>query len=341
MPTNRVNLDVTQYVRVTPDPLIPVSLWLQSHRDTVRLAFSDVQPAKGNTVFHELGGEHETLNIDVVETPLWVLATSDRCALTYSDERIPIEISDRGGIGTAVFIQDQTTPLLDLLFLNKLGEFQLAVDTDPTSRFFTAASGHGIVVDNTIELANAENFTQSRVIGVVGDVIEIDDIIGDVYTTGNNFNRSTSDMRVDGSTTPVVFSLKPDPGQAGDINGIRFSIQSANSMDFSTFGSAPTLRVGCLFRVKRPNGAFINIFNFKSNGAFANRAFEHYFQTKVGGGLHSFIAKAEFNGQDNHGVVVRLDGDLGEELQIVVQDDLSALNQALIIASAQGSGIQG
>ena len=130
-------------------------------------------------------------------------------------------------------------------------------------------------------------------------------------------------------------------GQSGDINGIRFSIQSSNSMDFSTFGSAPDLSVGCLLRVKRSNGAFINVFNFKSNGAFANRAFEHYFQSKIGGGLYSFIAKGEFNGQDNNGVVVRLDGDLGEELQIVVQDDLSALNQALILASAQGSGIQG
>tara|TARA_R110000787_G_C13443392_1_gene446701 strand:+ start:24241 stop:24351 length:111 start_codon:yes stop_codon:yes gene_type:complete len=36
-----------------------------------------------------------------------------------------------------------------------------------------------------------------------------------------------------------------------------------------------------------------------------------------------------------------VDGDLGEELQIVVQDDLTLISQELIEASAEGSGIQG
>lgn len=90
MPTSRVNLDTTQYVRVTSDPLVASSLLIQSHRDTVRIAFSDVKPAKGNKVFHELGGEHPPFNIPRVDTAVWALATTDRCALTATQETLPV-----------------------------------------------------------------------------------------------------------------------------------------------------------------------------------------------------------------------------------------------------------
>lgn len=90
MSTTRVNLDVTQYVRVTSDPLQPSSLLLQSHRDTVRIAFSDVKPARDNTVFHELGGDNEPLNIPLTETDVWALATSDKCALTATQFKSPV-----------------------------------------------------------------------------------------------------------------------------------------------------------------------------------------------------------------------------------------------------------
>lgn len=89
MATTRVNLDTTQYVRVTSDPLVASSLLLQSHRDTVRIAFSDVKPVKGNEVFHELGGEHPPLNIPSVDTAVWALATTDRCALTATQQKLP------------------------------------------------------------------------------------------------------------------------------------------------------------------------------------------------------------------------------------------------------------
>ena len=111
MPTSLVNLDVNQYVKVTPDTLVMSSLLLQSHRDTVRITSSINQPVKSNTVFHELSGKHSILNVKLTETPLWALAMTDRSKLTITEQREPIEISDRGDIGNAVYIQDQTSPI--------------------------------------------------------------------------------------------------------------------------------------------------------------------------------------------------------------------------------------
>lgn len=97
MATTRVNLDVTQYVRVTTDPLTPSSLLLQSHRDTVRIAFSDAKPAKGNTVFHELGGEHPPLNLPMVEVAIWALAMTERSALTATQQCLHVDMTTAFG----------------------------------------------------------------------------------------------------------------------------------------------------------------------------------------------------------------------------------------------------
>lgn len=254
---------------------------------------------------------------------------------------LPTEQDERGDVGVPVFIQDQTTPVLDLRFVERLGSFQLATPTTANTRTITAKAGHGITVGKIIELQNPNNFCQARVLTVNVNTITIDSEIGDIYPADTDFPLSSDDMRVDGSITPRVFTLKPDAGQSGDINAIQFAIQSANAMDFSSFGSVPALPVGCLVRVKRPNGALINLFNFKTNGELVIRGINHYFQTKVGGGLNSFVSQIAFNGQQNRGVTIRLNGSLGEELQFVIQDNLSIIGQDYIRATAYGSGIQG
>lgn len=87
MSTSRANLDVTQYVKVADSG---VYLLLQSHRDTVRVVFSDIKPAKSNTTFHELGGNNEPLSIPYTETDVWVLAMTECSALTITTQPLPV-----------------------------------------------------------------------------------------------------------------------------------------------------------------------------------------------------------------------------------------------------------
>lgn len=343
MPTTKVNLDVTQYVRVTADPLQPSSLMLQSHRDAVRIAFSEDKPAKANPVYHVLGEDDPILSIPLVETPVWALATTDRCSLTSTQERVPVEVSDRNAMGVSVFVTDQTTPALDVLFLERIKDTTIAADTVVESYTFVAATGHGIVVGNIIEIANSTSFIQARVLAVAGDDITIDSPINHAYLAGSLLTISNKDLRVNGSVTPRVFAVAPSPEQRGDITRMIIGIQSANAMDFSTFGSLPALQRGCLLRVKTPNGDYVNLFNWKTNGDFALRSFDSSFQEKVGGGLHSFVSRTTYAGSDKRGVAIRLDGGRGivdpEELQLVVQDDLST-GLTEFIAVAQGHELQ-
>lgn len=343
MATAQVNLDTTQYVRVTQDPIRPVSLLLQSHRDAVRIVVSDAKPSFGNPVFHELSGSDDILSLSLAETHVWALATTDRCGLTVTEQRVPVEVSNRGSIGASVFVNDQTTAALDIPFLLRIGSTTLAAPATKDIYVVQLSPGHGVIVGNVIEIASPTTFMQATVLSVVGDSITLDNLVNHAYPAGTPVEVSSRDLRVDGSVTPQVFAIAPTPDQSGDITRIIIGLQSTTAMDFSTFGSLPTLTRGCLLRVRKPDGDYVNLFNWKSNGGFAIRSFDTQFQSKIGGGLHSFIARTTYAGQSQRGVVIRLDGGKGvvppERLELVVQDNLS-VGLAEFIAVAQGHELQ-
>ena len=243
--------------------------------------------------------------------------------LTY-EQSLPTEKSERGNSGMAVFVQDQTTPLLDLPFLRAVSQTTLAADTVADTRVITVSPGHSFAVGNILEIANGDNrFYQGTILSISVNDITLDVLMNKVYTSGTAVYESSDNMLVDGSVTPQIFSILPLAGQAGDIVRMIVSITSTSAQDFETFGSAPELTNGCLVRVKRSDGTFDNVFDWKSNGQLIERTFDHTYEINNGGGIRSFLARRTFGGQSKNGVVIRLDGSLGEELQIVVQDDLT------------------
>ncbi len=250
-----------------------------------------------------------------------------------------IEISDRGDRSLSVNITDQTTPALDIFFLETLNVSTIAADTAVDDISFTATAGHGTIIGNVVEIANNDRFIQATVLGVVGDTISIDTPINHAYLSGAVLVVSNKEMNVLGTAaTPRVFSILPGPQQSGDITRMILSILDNSAMDFSTFGGIAALTNGCVLRVRKEDGDFLNLFNWKTNGEFIIRSLDHTFQTKSGGGLHSFAARSTWSGQDKRGVSLRIDGKLGEEIQLLVRDDLTALSSMGIVA--QGHELQ-
>lgn len=87
MATSIANLDTTQYVKINSERM---SITLQSHRDEVRIALSDVKPARDNTVFHTLIGGDDPLQFQNIESDVWVLATTSQSRLS---------VTETGGVG--------------------------------------------------------------------------------------------------------------------------------------------------------------------------------------------------------------------------------------------------
>lgn len=272
------------------------------------------------------------------------------------------ETSNRGTTGLGVFVQDQTTPVLTTPFLQTRSSISLSADTVIDSRSIQLTAGHNTLFGETIELAESgtANFMQATVIdplgvaadgvAVAGNVITLDSPVNRIYTVAGSIAlRSAKSMLVDGRMVsqggpgPQIFSVLPLPDQSGDMVRIILEMRGAagGTMDFTTFGSSPELLNGVVVRVKEQGGTFRNLFNFKSNSDFIEQGFDHSFLNPKGGNtVPGFTSRVTWGGQSKHGVVIRLDGSLGEELQIIIQDDLTVGNTRFHL-TAQGHELQG
>jgi hypothetical protein len=361
MSTARANLDVTQYVRVTSDPAVPAAVMLQSHRDSVRIVFSDVKPAKGNSVFHDLGEDDPILNVPLTEIGVWALAMTSTSALTVTEQRVPVEIDQRDGMTVGVTLNDATTEMLDLDFLQELRVgLTLAVDSVADSRVITLTAGHGMTpgavpgtsvypdgdVGTILEIGSTTTgrFVQAKVLAVSGDDITLSQLVGDVFSAGSSVNTGNRNLALaDGSSTPVIFRVEPSPVQAGDITRIIIAIIGPTAMDFSTFGSDIPLSVGLLFRVRRPDGSYKNIRTIDRNLEGYLWGFDNsQFIPKQGNTDHGIAFRVTFAGQDKHGAASRLDGALGvgEQWEVVVLDPLLSGTNIEIRIMAEGSELQ-
>jgi hypothetical protein len=271
------------------------------------------------------------------------------------------EISARGVTALGVFIQDQTTPVLTIPFLQARASVTLSADTVIDSRTIELVAGHNTEFGDIVELAESgtTKFMQATVIDptgvaadgtpVAGNTITLDSPVNRVYTVvGSLALRSTKNMLVDGRMVsqggpgPQIFSILPLPDQSGDMVRIIIELRGAagGTMDFTTFGSETALLNGVVVRIKNSDGTFQNLFNFKSNSDFFEQGFDHAFLDPKGGNtIPGFTSRVTWGGQSKHGVVIRLDGALDEELQIIVQDDLLNGNTRFHL-TAQGHELQ-
>jgi hypothetical protein len=275
-----------------------------------------------------------------------------------------VETNIRGGTSVGVVIEDQLSDMLDIRFLEqKATGLTLANDTDPEARYVDLAPGHGLTDANSkghvLEVASAttHRFIQTVILGITGDRVTIRQAVGQIFTvagamvgTGNPnmVKDAATGVVIDGSTTPVIFTLAPLPAQAGDISRIIFASTSGNTSDFSTFGGADALTIGMTLRHKRGDGSYKNIYTYTNNADMVLHGFDTLPDEPkaTGNATYGRASKITFAGKTKHDVPVRLDGNYGggEELQIVIYELMKnggANGNDIIHFMAQGSELQG
>lgn len=247
---------------------------------------------------------------------------------------IPLDVNVISPDPLPVDIVFPTNPVLTVPFLSQLSTPTLAIDTvvDGVNRDVTLTAGHGLTVADVgevLELADSTNgsfFMQAAITNVVLDVITLDTPINRVYTTAASLVAvSTLDMNVDGSVTPVTFSVLPFNLQRGAMEGVSMEMRDNAPMDFETFGGLPALLNGVVVRVNNGDGTYRNLYNFKSNGDIIERALIHSFFLNNGGNTRGFSSNIVWGGDANNGTTIPLDGSAGQSLEVIVQDDLTGL----------------
>ena len=231
--------------------------------------------------------------------------------------------------GLDVAIQDQTSTIVDLYAHEHIGGIiTLTAPTALDNTVLNVAAGHGAVIGNYICLKEGFNFYQGEVLAVTANTITLDTPLDFAYTAGATCTATNIQMNVNGTAAvPRIFHIRPNVGVKWDIVRMILVMEGSTAMDSSLFGNIAALTNGIVIRKK--DGTYKNIFNAKSNADFANRSFDVAYDDRAGvpAGIYSFRCRRTFGGQSKNGVVIRLDGDLLEDFQILVRDPLAALGK--------------
>lgn len=246
----------------------------------------------------------------------------------------PLELN--GGI--PVNIQDQNSVPVDFFFTQIKGiPTSVAVETSIDDYTVTVTSASNCSVGDYVGIFNADNSTNNRayfgtILSISGNNITLDTPIDFEFQVGDTFACFTRNLNVDGSTTRQIFSVQVGPGatQSIDITRLMVSFTTDTTVDLSKFGDLTSLNNGLVLR--RKDGVIHNIWNIKNNGELANLCFDYspYSSTNPNQGQDGAKFRYTFAGQDKHGVAVRLEP--GDELQLLIQDDLTGLQQFRVIA---------
>ena len=237
-------------------------------------------------------------------------------------------------------IQDSTSPLFIVKASNLVIETTLTSQTAKNDYIINVTSAASFVVGQYLTIYNVASdrvfFSQIISINVLAITLDtpldFEFVIGSIVSVGNN------NMNVNGSVTPVIYGIRnpttADIPSSIDITRLMFKCLTSSVTDLSMFGNIG----GGLLRgivIRRVDGTYQNIFNAKTNGDLKNIMYDYDPETVTQQGQDGFTGRLTFAGQNKMGAVIRIGPD--EDLQIIIQDDLTSLTSFTVIA--EGSGV--
>jgi len=251
------------------------------------------------------------------------------------------ETSGAGTIGDPfrmnqdVTIQDGTSPLYVVKASNVVAETDTTTLGALDDYVINVTSAASFVVGQYLTIYNvAENRVFfSNILAINTLAITLDSPLDFAFPIGSLVSVGSTNLNVDGSVTPQIFGIRNPTGAdiplAVDITRLMFACLTSSTADLSMFGDI----VGGLTRglvVRMTNGVYRNVFNAKTNGALKNIMHDFDIQVTSGAQQDGFTGRFTFGGQNKMGAVIRLGQD--EDLQFIVQDDLTSLSNFQIIA---------
>lgn len=258
-----------------------------------------------------------------------------KAQIAITDDRTSVVKEVNGAL--PVNVQDQITRIIILKFNEVTNTTTLSTTGVKNTNTITVASTTGFVAGKYIILFHppTKNFSFYTQIGPAsGNIITLDTPLDFDYPIGTNADCSITNMAVDGSITPRIFGLRGMGSPPGvdikvDFTRILFKCISSSAVDLTTFGGIPG---GILngFVCRKRDGIFQNIFNVKTNGDIeGGLLFDHriHAATNPQQGVDGFSARLTFAGQEKIGVAIRLP--IGEDMEIIIQDDLSVGNPTI------------
>jgi hypothetical protein len=241
--------------------------------------------------------------------------------------------NSKNSLGRSVLANDPRP--ISISFMNTLiASSTVAVDAAKNAKSIELDDATGFLTGQYLKLCDA---TSNRVyygtiLNVVTNTLTLDTPLDSDISAGAVAQGTNTNMNVDG-TTPKTFLLRgsgPFLGFSVDVTRIMFRMTTATATDFGKFGDISALTNGVVIRVV--NGITTNIANIKNNGDIANLAYDYtpYDTSNPGQGVFGIGARLTFSGQSKIGSIIRIKP--GEDLEVIIQDDLTGITEFKIMA---------
>jgi len=273
--------------------------------------------------YHEFGKEYKVLFADLQKEDGSVVSD------------IPLYLSGLAKIKIDATIQSSTSPLVIANASNIVSETTISVATAIDDRTITVVDPTDAAIGQLASLYSvADNRVYfSRILAINGSVLTIDTPLDFAFPIGSVLSYATTDMSVDGSTTPVIFGFRnpteTDIAFSVDVTRMIVTFQTTSAGDYNEFGNIAALTNGLACR--KVDGTYQNIFNVKSNRELDNLMYDFKFISASGSAPDGMSGRFTF---EKLGSVVRVGK--GEDLQFIVQDDLTGITKLEILLEGAG-----
>jgi hypothetical protein len=201
----------------------------------------------------------------------------------------------------------------------------LAVAAPSGSREITLDDSTGFLVGNSVtDLDSASNRILPIIIAVNANTLTLDRHIDGNFPLGAVVSTVSTQLNVVGNPiTPVVFTVAPPPGTVWHVTRMMIAMTHATRGDMGLYGDLPALTYGVVGKVQK-SGQALSFTNWKSNAGMALSMYDVRFDERSGGG-GDFGTTGRFTFTEA-GTLIELDGDQGDKMEILIQDDLSSLD---------------
>lgn len=229
-------------------------------------------------------------------------------------------------------LEDRHTDPIDFYFVQAITTTTLLSNTIVDASYIETTSVVGATAGLALTILGSNGRAmQATIQSVSGNKVYINVPVDKIYPSGSYVSFGAWNMNVNGLVTKQLFRIKPPVGVKWDIDRVIFSILDDVAMDDGKFGGITYLANGVVLR--KTNGTKKNIMVVNSNGGFAERCYDVRYADKAPSGSYGLTAKKDFKLDSGYGVVIRLDGDLGDELEVIVQDNLTGLQKLAVVCN--------
>lgn len=250
-----------------------------------------------------------------------------------ADTQQPVPFTLDNDLSLRVRQQDALNEVIELFLVQDIDTFTLNSNTNIWDTQISINTATPPVAWNVVCLKEWERFLQIDILSVVNDwgwnyTLNLDSPLDFAFTTAWNCAIQTKDLTINWSlASPQIFRITPswlNKNVYWDITRIMFEIQDDTTMDSAKFWWIPKLANWIVLRKK--DWIYKNIWNVKTNWDFKLRAFDLDYDDKAPAWVFWMYVRRTFNWHDKNWVVIRLSAENNDELQLIIQDDLTELS---------------